>query len=811
MGSWLQDLRYACRVLARQPLFTLVTVSALALGIGANSAIFSVVHSVLLRPLPYPESDRLVFVWNRYEQYGLLDATAAVPDYFDRLGQNRVFEQVAAYHNSPVHYTGGGEPVRLPACRVTASLFPLFRVEAARGRTFLPEEEQPGREQVAVLTHALWERLFAADEALVGREITLNGRPHTVVGILPPHFMLPDQSAEIFLPLAFTPAQRADTARGNEFLTFLGRMKPGVTLPQVPDDMERIARGVRERFPDYYTDSLGWGTTVVPLREQIAGRVRPALLVLAGAAGFVLLIACANVANLMLVRAAGRGREVAVRLALGAGRLRIARIILSESLLLALAGGAAGLLLALWGIDFLVALDPGNLPRLTEVRIDGRVLLFTLGLSILTGLLFGLAPALRATRSDLTAALKDGGPGATAGPGRGRLGNVLAIAEIALALTLLISAGLLIRSFLRLQKVDPGFRARGVLSAQITLTSGRYAEKRAQAAFVRDLIAEVHAIPGVESAGAVSELPMAGSNSTASFQVEGQQTGAADGDSLSAFRTASPGYFKTMEIPVLRGREFRDADGSDAPRAVVVDRRLAERYWSGQDPIGRRLKMTFDGPDDPWRSVVGVVGEVKHYGLNASSYPHIYIPYAQMPIPYVCLVARTGADPAALPAALREKVRGIDTGLPLYNIKTMEQYVSGSLARPRFTTLLLGIFAAVAVILAAVGIYGVISYSVAQRTHEIGIRLALGATRRDVLRLILGQCARFSLAGVAIGIAGAVALTRLLGSLLFGVGPLDPPTYAGVSILFISVALVASYMPARRATRVDPAVALRCE
>jgi predicted permease len=763
------------RALAARPGFAAATVAVLALGIGANTSIYSVVHSVLIRPLPYPDAGRLVFVWNRYEQYGLLDATAAVPDYFDRREQNRVFEQVAAYHNSPVHYTGGGEPLRLPACRVTASLFPLFRVDAAHGRTFLDEEEQPGHEQVAVLTHALWKRLFAADETLLGRDITLNGRPHTVVGILPPHFMLPDQSAEIFLPLAFMPEQRTDDARGNEFLTFLGRMKPGVTLAQVRDDMERIARGVRERFPEYYPDSLGWGTTVVPLREQIAGRVRPGLLVLSAAAGFVLLIACANVANLMLVRASGRGREVAVRLALGAGRLRIARHVLTECALLALAGGAVGLVLALWGADLLVSLEPGSLPALTAVRIDGSVLLFTLAASVLTGLIFGLAPAWRASRIELVSSLKEGGPGHTSGPGRNRLRSTLVVSEIALALILLIGAGLLIRSLLRLQTVDPGFRAQGVLSAQITLTSNRYTEKWAQAAFVRDLLAEVNAVPGVESAGAVSELPMAGSNSTASFQVEGRQNSAADSDSLSAFKAASPGYFRAMGIPVLRGRDFSDADGVDAPRAVVVDKRLAERYWPGQDPIGKRLKMTFDGLEAPWRNVVGVVGEVKHYGLNASSYPHIYIPYAQMPVPYVCLVARMGADPAALTAALREKVRGLDPELPLYNLRMMEEYVSGSLARPRFTALL------------------------------------LGARRADVLKLVLVQSARLGLAGMGIGLAGAVALTRLLGSFLFGVSPLDPVTYGGVSALFLSVALLASYLPARRALRLDPAVALRCE
>ncbi len=817
MGHLGRDLRCSWRALWRSPAFAVVATLTLALGIGANSAIFSVVNGVLLRPLPYGDPGRLVMVWNRYAKTGLERAGVSGPDFVERREHSRTFEGVAAYSEASLNLTGRGEPERLSARRVSAEFFQVLGVRPALGRDFLPEEDEPGRAQVAILSHAFWKRRFASDPGLVGKSLLLNGVSHTVVGVLPAGFFFPapdfdPAGFEVAVPLALTAEQTDPSQRGYEYLQIVGRLKPGVGVEEAREDLARIAQRALEQAPEAvreFFESNGWGTTIVPMQEYVTGEVRPALLLLFGAVGFVLLIACANVSNLLLARAAGRVREIAVRAALGATRGRLLRQLLSESALLALLGGAVGLLLALWGVDLLVAARPANLPRLHEIQLDGQVFLWTGALSVLVGMIFGLAPALHGSRPDLNEALKEGGrPGAA---GRARLRSALVVCQISLALVLLVGSGLMVRSLLRLQKLDPGFKPQNILTFYLSLPGGKYGKPQERASFFKQLLERLDALAEVAGCGAASLIPMAPGHSTASFIPEGARPGPGEPTPLAKVQLATPGYFGALGVPLLRGRDFGDRDRLEAPGVAIVDEPLARRFWPGQDPIGRRLTFSEDEAPNSWLTVVGVVGAVQDSVPARDAFPTIYVPHAQMPADSMFVVLRTAVPPRRLIPQVRHEVLGLDPEQPVYAVRTMDEYMDRALAQPRFRAALLSGFAALAMALAAVGVYGVMSYSVAQRTHELGIRLALGAGSGDLLRLVIGQGARLALAGLVLGLAGALALGRVLSGLLYGVTPFDPLTYAAVSLVLGVVALLACYLPARRAMRLSPLAALRYE
>jgi putative ABC transport system permease protein len=807
LETLLQDVRFGARVLAKHKGFTAVAVLTLALGIGMNTAIFSVVNAVLLRPLPYEDSHELVQIWGTQPQ---LDTAPMSPaNFLDWREQNRVFKHIAAYTAQNINLSGVDDPERIRATRVSADLFELLRVRPALGRTFLAEEDQHGNHRVAILSHALWRRRFGASPTIVGQSLTLNDQSYVVVGVMPPEFTFPRATTEMWTPIAFSPGERG--TRNTNYISVIARLKPGVTLEQARSEMEALARRQQEQYPE---SNAGIGVKVISYKEQVVGNTRPTLLLLLGAVGFVLLIACANVANLLLARAAGRRKEMAVRSALGASRHRIIRQLLTESVLLALAGGGLGLLLAHWGLKSLVALQPADIPRLAELSIDRGVLLFASALSLLTGMAFGLAPALQASKLDLNHALKEGDKAAGGGAGRQGLRSLLAVSEIALSLVLLIGAGLMIKSFWRLIQVDPGFNPENTLTMVISLPTSRYAETARQVAFFQHAVERVSNLPGVDAAGVTTDIPLFGGNSTG-FNVEGHPPYAPGRRPLVEFRSVSPGYFRAMGITLLRGRTFTEQDTGDAPGVVIINETLARRYFPDEDPIGKRLG--FSGPTD-WREVVGVARDTRNYGLDEEVKPEAYMPYTQSAPGYLAgsisgmiLVVRTASDPQSMAAAVRREVQGLDKDQPIYNIKTMEQHLAESLAQRRFSMLLLTLFGVVAVLLAVVGLYGVMSYMVAQRTHEIGLRMALGAQAQDILRLAVRQGLVVILIGIGIGLAGALALTRVMAGLLYGVGATDPATFAAIALMLACVSLIACYIPARRATKVDPLIALRYE
>jgi putative ABC transport system permease protein len=805
MGTLLQDLRYGFRMLVKTPGFTVVAVFALALGIGANTAIFSVVNAVLLRPLPFKDPDRLVWAQAADLKTGEQGGSISPPDFLDYREQSRVFEHFAATQSMSFTLTGDAEPERVLGARVSADFFEALAVVPFKGRTFLPEEEREGNNRVAVISYGLWQRRFGADPNLVGKAVELSGQSTVVVGITPAGFQFPKE-AEIWSPIGF--GGKETTLRRTHYLNAIGRLKPGVTFEQAQADITSIARRLEQQYPETNKD-YGMGLTLLP--EQIVGDMRRTLLVLLAAVGFVLLIACANVANLSLARGAARGKEIAIRVALGASRARVIRQLLTESVLLAIMGGVLGLLLAVWGVDMLVSLSPEDLPRVKEVTIDPRVLSFTLLVSIVTGIVFGLAPALSASsRGDLNETLKEGGRATGAAASHNRMRSLLVVAEVALSLVLLVGAGLLIKSFLRLSQVETGFNSTSVMTMRLALPQAKYAEAPRRAAFYQQLLERTRALPGVEAAGVISELPLSGQNNDTYFALEGQAlSSTADENNLANIRTASPDYFRAMGIPLIKGRFFGDGDRDDAPRAIIISETFARSFFPNQDPLGHRLTIDIG---EPWTAeIVGVVGNIRHDNLATEPWREMYTNIAQTPRGSVNLVVRTGSDPAMVTSAIKAEVQALDRDLPIYSPKTMEQRVAESAAAPRFRTLLLALFAGLALVLAAVGIYGVISYTVTQRTHEIGIRMALGAQRRDILRLVVGRGVVLTLIGVAIGLAGAFLMTRVMASLLFGVSATDPATYAVVSLLLITVALLACYVPARKATKVDPMVALRYE
>jgi putative ABC transport system permease protein len=802
-----QDLRYAGRMQLKNPGFTIVAVIALALGIGANTAIFSVVNSVLLRPLPYKDPERLVMVWEDASKHGYPRDTPASANYVDWRDQNTVFEGMAAIADESFNLTGAGEPERLEGRLVSANLFPLLGVDPHIGRTFTSAEDQPGSNRVVVLSYPLWQRRFGGDKSIVGRPLSLNGETYTVVGVMPARFQFPTSDDQVWAPIAFT--NEDATNRNRHYLQVLARLKPGTSLEQAQTEMSTIAARLQQQYPDSNADQ---GAAVTPLHEHLVGDIKPALLILLGAVGLVLLIACANVANLLLARAAVRQKEIAVRVALGARRWRLLRQFLTESVLLSALGGVVGLALAYGGLVLLRAFIPENISQAGQISIDLKVLGFTFVVSLFTGLIFGLAPALQAARFNQTETLKEGGRDSATGSSGKRLRGLLVMAEVAVSLVLLIGAGLLINSFLRLRNVDPGFRSNNLLTMRIVLPQPKYEQFERRSAFYTELIQRVQNIAGVKSAAVTTNLPLYRQGNSIGISIEGQPPPPPGQENIVVTRIISPGYFDTMSIPLVSGRALTDQDTATTPRVAVISETMARKYWPGQDPIGKRIGTgRIQRPED-WTQVVGVVKDVRQFELTADPRPQMYLPYKQRGFfDLRDLVVKTEVDPATLAATVRQTVWAIDKDQPVSNIRTMDEILLDSIARQRFSMLLLAIFAGVALVLAAVGIYGVMSYSVAQRTHEIGIRMALGAQTGAVLRLAVGYGLKLVVAGTVIGLIAAFALTRVMSTLLFGVTATDPATFTLISLLLIAVAALASYIPARRATKVDPIIALRYE
>ena len=814
MDTFLQDLRYSLRRLARSPAFTGIVVLTLALGIGANTAIFSAVNAVLLRPLPYPDSHQLVTIEHLYPSLDL-EAPVSVPGFLDYKRKSRSFTSMAVQTGWQVNLTGIEEPVRLQGQRVTGEFFATLQVPALLGRTLQPGEDSAGHDRVAVLSYDAWRRIFGGAPDIVGRSLSLNGESYEVVGVMPSGFRdFFNRNAEVWAPLVFQLDQMTDNNRTTEFLNLTARMRPGVPLEQAAGEMRTMAEQLKRDYPDNYPEN--WTLIVTPLSVQATGNVRPALLVLLGAVGFVLLIACANVANLLLARAATRSKEIAVRTALGATRERLLRQLLTESILVSLAGGAVGLLLAYAGVRALVAADIRNLPRSEEIGIDGIVMLFTLGVSLLAGVLFGLAPAVHTATPDLHGALKEGGRGTTADRGSHALRRSLVVTEVALALTLLTGAGLLLKSFARLQRVDPGFDPANLLTFNLALPQTRYPSDTAQIAFFDQVFPALARVPGVMAAGGTSVMPFGGSWSTGSFDIEGYEPPENQPGPWGDIRLVSPSFFETLRIPLLRGRYLTDEDREGGRPVAVIDQEFVRRYWPNENPLGKRFTFgpppgVTDTTQNQWIEVVGVVGHTAHEGLDADARIQLYLSYRQRGLPFMQVAVRTRGNPERYVNLIRDAVRSVDPDQPIANLARMEELLSRSVGERRLSMMLLSLFSGIALVLASVGIYGVMSYSVTQRARELGVRIALGADRTDVLRLVLRQGMSLAILGIGIGLATALALTRLIESQLYGVTATDPATFALVAGVLAATALVANLIPAIRATRLDPAVVLREE
>lgn len=800
-----QDLRQAIRKLLKSPGFLCVAVLTLSLGLGANTAIFSVVNAVLLRALPMADADSLVRVFS-VDSRGNHKPSSGL-DFLDMQSQNRSFNGMTGVDSLDISLTGpGGDPERLQGARVTAGFFQVLGVQPLLGRGFASDEDQPGRGKVVVLGHALWKRRYGADASIVGRTLTVNGEPYTVVGVARPGFTFPD-AAQLWIPLTWEGDTIDPGNRGAYFLSAYGRLKPGVTREQAGADLRELARRLEAQYPQTNTGVTTW---LKPLREELVGDVEPALLMLLGAVGVVLLIACANLSNLLLARALSREGEISVRLALGASRGRVIRQLLLESLVLALVGACGGLLVAGWGLDLLVMLAPRELPRMADVSIDGRVLAFTLLLGLATSVLFGLVPALQTSRVDLQRVLRESGRGA--GGGHHRTRHLLIVVETALAVVLLVGAGLLLKSFLRLQQVDPGFKADRVLALDLALPETTYpwAGPSVQT-FYDTLLERVRGLPGVKEAGLALQVPLTGDNMTSFVHDLSRPLPEPGHEDLTAVRVVTPGYLETLRIPLVRGRLLTDADNTEkGPRVVLVSEEAARRFWPGEDPLGHTVEISADfGNGLLGGQVVGVVRSVRHEGVAREPAPEVYVPFSQARANMMRLVVRTEGQPLALAPQVRSEVQALDKDLPVANVRDMEAVVSDAVALPRFYMLLVGAFAGVALLLAALGIYGVVTYAVTHRTRELGIRMALGADGRQVVGLVLRQYLRLTGAGLALGVGLAFVASRLLGSLLYGVERGDPVTYVGVVAVLGSVAMLASLWPAYRATRIDPIIALR--
>jgi putative ABC transport system permease protein len=807
MSNLWKDLRYAARMMLRQPGFTLVAILTLALGIGANSAIFSVVNAVILRPLPFPQPEQLVMLWEvKTEQVvgQSFKGTVSYSNFKDWSSQNDSFVELAAYQQAGFSLQGKEAPERVTGATVTANFFDTVGVKPQTGRGFLKSEEQTGSNRVVVLSDALWRRNFGADSEILDKQIILSGEPYTVVGVMPEEFQFP-RSTQLWTPLDLTPAQISN--RDIHWLMTLGRLKPGVQLERAQADMSTIARRIEQQYPDIQT---GRGVQVIALQEELVQFVRPALLMLLGAVGFVLLIACTNVANLLLARSASRRREIAIRTALGAGRWRLIRQFLTESTLLFILGGGLGLLVSKWGVDLLMSWAAAFMPRAGEVKLDARVVAFTLLLSFLTGVIFGLVPAIQSSRTDVQSALKEGG-NAGQSPRGSWIRSALVVAEIAAALVLLVGAGLLIKSFTQLLNTDTGLKAENVVTMGISLPTSRYNTPQARTAFYRQVLERVGALPGVEAAGVVNILPIQRSGYNGKVWVEGEPEPAPGRELIAEYRTASPDYFRALGVPLNAGRYFNQQDREKALPVAIVNQAFVRRYMNGGVALGRRVHKE----EADWLTVVGVVGDVKQSGLTQSIMPEVFTPYSQDEAASLTqgmsLVVRARGETAELVSGIRGAIREVDPAQPVHNVQTMQDVIYRSVSDRRLTMLLLSLFAGLALFLAVIGIYSVMSYVVAQNTREIGIRMALGAQAHDVLKLVVGQGLMLTLLGIALGLGASLALTRLIKSLLFGVTATDPLTFIYVSLFLTLVAVLACYLPARRATRVDPMIALRYE
>jgi len=798
METLIKDIRYGVRSLLKRPGFTAVAIITLALGIGVNSAIFSVINAVLLHPLPYLEPDRLM----------TLRSNQSAPDLADIEAQSRAFVKFGGLVAQPLDYTAGSEPVQFQIGMVTGGFFQMLGVQPERGRFITADDDKTGGPRVVMLSHELWQREFGGDQQIIGKTMPLSGNVYTIIGVMPAGFESPRDNTEAWVPVRVANPIAANF-RGVHFLRTFGRLASGVSVEQARSEMQIIDQNLANQYP---ADNKNRSTVLIPLHERIVGQSRTPLLVMFAAVSLVLLIACANFANLLLARAAEREREFTIRAALGAGRWRLVRQLLTESVLVAVAGGAVAVLLAVWGTSLLVALKPENLPRLQEIGVDGRVLGFTFGLSLLTGVIFGLLPAWAASRGGVNEALKEGGRSATAGGARQRLRSTFVVVQLAVALILLVGAGLLIKTFWRLRSIETGFNPDRLLTMRVELPEARYQEIFKQTQFRKRVLEGINSLPGVRAA-MVSELPLSGDSLDHNFLIDGRPPIAAGDEPSLETRSVLGDYFRTMQIPLRAGRDFGPQDFADqAPLVGIANEALADQYFPGEDPLGKRIRWARD-PEVHWITIVGVVGDVKHFGLDLPELPGLYSPYPQA-APWkrwMTLVARTQSDPSGMTQAVKEQIWRVDSQLPLTKVQTMHEVAAASFAARRFNMLLLAIFAGLALVLAAVGIYGVMSYAVTQRTKEIGIRMALGAQASDVLKLIVRNGMTLTLIGTAAGLAGALALTRLMTSMLFGVTPTDVRTFATVSLVLIVVAFLACYLPARRATKVDPLLALRYE
>ena len=808
MNSIFADLRYGMRSLWKRPGATVIALVTLALGIGVNTAIFSAVDSVLLRPLPLRDPERLVSVWEQTLAQGIQQNQAAPANFFDIRNQNHSFEALGAYGPLDINLTGSGDPERLDGQLVSANVFSILGVAPALGRTFLPNEDQLGQEHVVVLSYAIWQRRFNRDPSIINRSITLNGESFTVVGVMPRGFFFPLRETEMWVPWAMEPEQAS--GRGDHYLAIVARLKSDVSIERANADLTAIAQRLSAEYP---RTNEGLGFTAHSLHRDYVGDLRLPMLILFGAVGLVLLIACANVANLLLAQATTRRKEIAIRIALGARRWTIVRQMLVESLMLASGGGLLGVLGAFWGVQALANLLPESLSKLQGVAIDARVLLFTLGVSVLTAIVFGGVPALLASRTTPGSTLSDVARDMAGGTSGRHVRRVLVVSEVALAVVLLVSAGLLIRSFQMLRHVEPGFKTADALTMRMVLPFPKYAKQETRRAFYDEVLRQVKETPGVEAAGMITFLPLSFSGMNFNFSVEGRAAPSDMSLPFALWRVVSPDYFRAMGIPLLRGRYFEAHDTPESMPVVVINRRLAEQYWPGEEAIGKRLKVGPLDSQNAWLTVVGVVGDVRQTGLYDQKL-EFYVPYMQERRSFMAprdLVVRTKADPALIASAVRKAVWSVDKDQPVSNVRTLDQVFAAAISQERFQALMLGLFAALALVLACVGLYGVISYSVVQRTHEIGVRMALGAQSVDVLRLVIRQGMLLTFAGLVIGVVAGTFVTRVLTDMLFGVTPRDPLTFVGVPVLLVIVAFVACYVPARRATKVDPLEALRYE
>ena len=813
----IQQVRLAFRSLLKTPGFTAVAIITIALAIAANTAVFSLVNALLIRPLPFKDPQHLVLLFEKFSAQGLDQIPVSAPEYLDWEKQTQSYERIAAFNFADFNLTGGDMPERIAGAVVTPSLFPLLGVAPIKGRVFNDTEFGEGNDGVVMISERLWRRRFNSDPQTLGTQVQINGRSFTIVGVMPAKFEFPlplfgvqggtfAERADIWKPIAFTKNELE--SRGSRSYGVIGRLKPGVTMAQAQAEANTIVANWHQQFQDNYKPANKFGATIYPMHDLVIGGMRPALMILLGAVGTVLLIACANLTTMLLARAGAREREFAIRLALGAGRMQLVRQMLAESTLLALVGGTTGVVLAIWGLDLLRSIGTQTVPRLAEVNLDLRVLLVTLGTAVATGIVIGLIPALASGKPELTEALKEGGRGSTSGLRRNRLRNTLVVAEVALALVLLVGAGLLLKSFVRLQNVNPGFESRNVLTMEVSLPLLKYPRGKPVADFYAEATRRVKALPGVEAAAFTSILPLSGSNSDSSFGIEGL-------DPLAGIypdeeiRDVTPEYFNVLKVPLLQGRFFNEGDQFEGPGVVIVNNSFARKWFPNQEAVGKRITFSDTRkPDIKWLTIVGVVGDMRHRGLDLDPKPEYYLAHNQTPYRGMILAVRSTQDPRSLTSAIRREISRLDPDLPAANVRTLEQVATDSIAPRRLSVVLIGVFAAVAVVLASVGIYGVMSFLVVQRTHEMGVRMALGAQRGDVLRLVIGRAAKLVLIGTAAGLVLGVLSGRALQAMLFNVGAFDLTTFLSVTLALIAVSLLASYIPALRATRADPMIAL---